>query len=75
MEKLKAYIIPFLTVVFFSCKKESFIKDKDAPLAIAVDTLSFDTVFTSVGSITQNFTIVNPNSGKIKLKYDKVGRR
>lgn len=73
MEKLKAYIIPFLTVVFFlSCKKESFIKDKDAPLAIAVDTLSFDTVFTSVGSITQNFTIVNPNSGKIKLNMIKL---
>lgn len=73
MKRLQLYIIAFVaTAAFFSCKKESFITDKDAPLTIAVDTLSFDTVFTSVGSITQNFTIVNPNNEKLKLSKIKL---
>ena len=42
--------------------------DKDAALTITADTLSFDTVFASVGSVTQNFTIVNPNDRKLKLQ-------
>lgn len=69
MKRLLLYIIILpAVIVFFGCKKASFITDKDAALTITADTLSFDTVFTSVGSVTQNFTIVNPNDRKLRLQ-------
>ena len=60
------FIISFF-VIISSCKKESFITSKDALLRTSVDTLHYDTVFTSAGSITQSFKIFNPNDQKLKL--------
>ena len=56
-----------LSVITFSCKKESFISSSDAKLSTSVDTLSYDTVFTSTGSITKSFKIFNNNNQKLKL--------
>lgn len=57
-----------ITLLFvFSCKKETFITSSNALLRTSADTLFFDTVFTSVGSITQSFKIFNPNNQKLKL--------
>lgn len=53
--------------MFFSCKKDSFITSPDATLYTSTDTLSFDTVFTRVGSITQSFKIFNNNNQKLKI--------
>ena len=60
------FIISFF-VIISSCKKESFITSTDALLRTSVDTLHYDTVFTSAGSITQSFKIFNPNNQKLKL--------
>jgi len=63
-------IFSFLGCIFFSmigCKKDGFITSSDALLRTSVDTLHFDTVFTTVGSITQSFKIFNPNDRKLKL--------
>lgn len=62
----------FLLLLFLlkgasSCKKQSFTFDKDATLTITADTVRFDTVFTSIGSVTQQFTIINTNTQKLKL--------
>lgn len=57
----------FATVLFSSCKKEGFIDSKDALLTTSVDTLHYDTVFTSTGSITQSFKIFNLNDKKLRL--------
>ena len=57
-------------VLLFACKKESFITSSDALLTITEDTLHFDTIFTTTGSVTHSFKIHNPNDQKIKL--DKV---
>jgi hypothetical protein len=56
-----------LSVLFVSCKKESFITSADARLSISADTLSFDTVFTTVGSVTQFFKIRNDNNQKLRI--------
>jgi hypothetical protein len=61
-----------IAIVFFSCKKEQFITSPDASLAISVDTLSFDTVFTQVGSVTQSFKIFNNNEQKLRLSQIKL---
>ena len=56
-----------ISIIFFACKKESIITSNDALLNTSVDTLHYDTVFTSVGSITKSFKIFNPNDQKIIL--------
>lgn len=70
-------LIYFLLLLFFlkgisSCKKQTFITDKNAAIFFTADTLRFDTVFTSIGSVTQYFTIVNPNTQKLKLSSIKL---
>lgn len=58
--------------IFISCKKESFIESKEAKLSVSADTLRFDTVFTTVGSVTQSFKIFNNNSQKLRLSQVKL---
>lgn len=50
-----------------SCGKERIITSKDANVSLSKDTLFFDTVFTSVGSVTQSVKIYNNNEGRITL--------
>src|ERR1700712_5016290 len=61
-----------ITLVIFSCKKESFITSPQANLHSSADTLFYDTVFTSVGSITQSFKIFNDNNQKLRLSQVKL---
>jgi hypothetical protein len=61
-----------LAAIFFSCKKDSFIRSTDARLAVSADTLTFDTVFTSTGSVTQGFKIYNPNDQKLLVSKIKL---
>ena len=61
-----------LSILLFSCKKESFITDIDARITISADTLKFDTVFTTTGSITQFFKIRNDNNQKLRLSGIKL---
>jgi hypothetical protein len=53
--------------VLWSCKKQSFITGKEAELNTSDDSLHFDTVFTSTGSITKYFKVYNRNSSKLLL--------
>jgi hypothetical protein len=55
-----------------SCKKDSFITSAEARLTITTDSLKYDTVFTSTGSITKSFKIINENSQKLKLSTIKL---
>lgn len=69
--------IAFATIIccfLFACKKESFITSPNASVLVAggLDTLRFDTVFTSVGSVTQAFTIVNDNNQKLRLSQVRL---
>jgi hypothetical protein len=54
-------------VLFAACKKDTFITSPDAAITITADTIKFDTVFTSAGSVTQSFKIINNNNQKLKL--------
>ncbi len=67
--KLLRYPIAFLLLLsaFLACKKESFITSSNATISISTDSLRFDTVFTTAGSITQSFTVVNTNTQKLRL--------
>lgn len=56
-----------LLILFYSCKKDSFITSADAQVSISAEEIKFDTVFTTTGSITQSFKIVNENDQKLRL--------
>jgi hypothetical protein len=56
-----------LLTVLFSCQKESFTTSPNAFLKTDVDTLHFDTVFTTTGSTSQLFKIINDNNKGIKV--------
>ncbi len=64
---LPAFLILIGGLLFVSCKKDSFITSPDAQLFTSTDTLSFDTVFTTVGSVTKSFKIFNDNNRKLLL--------
>ncbi len=54
--------------LFLSCQPErSYIEDSDAKLTFTVDTVFFDTVFTTVGTVTESFRIKNPHKHFIKI--------
>lgn len=68
------HILITIVVVFtVSCKKESFITSGNAKLSTSADTLYFDTLFTSVGSVTQYFRIFNDNDQKLRLSNIQLG--
>lgn len=51
------YIILLLS--FAACRKETFLKDKNVKLSFSVDTVLFDTVFTTIGTTTLQFKVYN----------------
>ncbi|MBA2762259.1 MAG: hypothetical protein H0U39_09945, partial [Segetibacter sp.] len=55
-----------------SCRKTSFIQSADALVNTSADTLHFDTVFTTTGSITKSFKIFNRNDQKLRLSNVKL---
>ncbi|MEO8962751.1 MAG: hypothetical protein ABI325_12775 [Ginsengibacter sp.] len=66
------FVFLFIILACCSCKKERFITSPDASLGISLDTLSFDTVFTQVGSVTQSFKLFNNNDQKLRLSQVKL---
>jgi hypothetical protein len=56
-----------LLLLLYSCRKEDFTTRKDALLRSSVDTLRFDTVFTSTGSVSQYIKIINNNKEGIRI--------
>jgi len=66
------YIIVILFLGMASCKKESFITSPDATIYISADTIKYDTVFVTAGSITQSFKIFNTNNQKLLLSQVKL---
>lgn len=65
VRNLLAFLL--LTALFFSCKKESFTTNPSAQLRSSVDTLHFDTVFTTTGSVTEFVKIINENNKSIRV--------
>ncbi|MHA4843335.1 choice-of-anchor Q domain-containing protein [Flavitalea antarctica] len=66
MKALNGLII-FVALLVCSCKKEGFITSPDAQISFSADTLYYDTVFTSVGSVTKFVRIFNNNDQKLLL--------
>ena len=68
-----ALVIFFVAITFFtSCKKNGFITSSNARLNFSTDSLKYDTVFTTIGSITKTLKIVNKNDQKLLISKVKL---
>src|ERR1022692_477883 len=72
MHKPLLLILSLIIFFIFSCKKDSFITSRDASINFSTDTIYFDTVFVSTGSITQSVKIINTNNQKLLLNDVKL---
>lgn len=74
MLKKAALYFSFVLVFgfIFSCTREDLVSNENFELKFSNDTITFDTVFTTIGSTTQWLRVINPskktiNIGKIML--------
>ena len=67
MQKNLLSIFTAIAILFlFSCKKDSFITSPNARLNVT-DSIKFDTVFTTTGSVTRSFKNFNDNNQKLLI--------
>ena len=73
--KTYGYILFFLLVssILLGCHKEDM--DENSKLSFSTGLVSFDTVFTTVGSVTQNFRVYNPYNYDVKVDIFLAGGR
>ncbi len=57
-----------------SCEDEKYMSSTAAKLRFSVDTVMFDTVFTTLGSTTQHLKIYNPFDQKILISSIKLAK-
>jgi hypothetical protein len=70
------FILSILTFAFFtSCEKDPFNGNQpDIALKFSNDSIVFDTVFTSIGSITKQLKIYNPFNQKITINSIELNK-
>ncbi|MBC8033985.1 MAG: hypothetical protein H7Y03_07560 [Chitinophagaceae bacterium] len=73
MKQILVILSGVFTLLVTSCRKDSFITSRDAEISITADSIRYDTVFTSTGSVTQVFKIINENSQKLRLDQISLG--
>jgi hypothetical protein len=60
--------IGFISILVFSCRKKDTIDlSPGLQLSFSTDTIFFDTVFSTVGSITKRLLVYNPNKNKVSI--------
>jgi hypothetical protein len=68
-------IIIGLAVVFSSCRKDDVIDTSPSfTLNFSSDTLIFDTVFATIGSITEQIRVYNPSDHKVKISSIRLAK-
>lgn len=68
MRRFVFLLLAGATLFFNACiNEEEFVTDGSIALEFSVDTLTFDTVFTEVGSATRSFKVYNPGNQALKI--------
>ena len=73
---MKKHILSLLLItILFACKKDDINNDNSntATLHFSTDTITFDTVFASIGSITKTLTVYNKNNFDVKSNIALLG--
>ncbi len=69
---LQTLAVALIVVSLFSCEDDGYMSSRDAQLLFSTDTVMFDTIFTSIGSTTQHFTVHNPYDEDILISRIKL---
>lgn len=72
MKKAVALLLITTALVLQACRKDLFTEDSTAQLAFSTDSILYDTVFTTVGSVTKSFKVYNNHNRSIKISSLKV---
>jgi hypothetical protein len=69
MKKVFTYFTFLLIIAFVgqSCQKDEYATNASDRLRFSLDTITFDTIFTEVGSVTKVFKVYNPHDKYIKI--------
>jgi len=68
------YVVLFITIQFSCIIDDEVVSDNpEYQLSFSTDTIAFDTVFTSLGSITKRFMVRNPNPKALIIEEIYVG--
>ncbi|MBN2681901.1 MAG: hypothetical protein JXR58_05300, partial [Bacteroidales bacterium] len=67
-------LLALALLVFFGCRKDRISTDSSAKINFSIDTLTFDTVFTTIGSTTKSFKVYNPNKEIIEISSISLGK-
>jgi hypothetical protein len=70
---IASLIVIAVLFLSFSCRKDKIITSSSAKLAFSSNSILFDTVFTTVGSITLPLVVYNNNNEKIKISSIRLG--
>ena len=57
---LYIFAVALVFITLFSCEDDGYMSSPDAHLKFSTDTVAFDTIFTTIGSTTQRFSVRNP---------------
>ncbi|MEI6678914.1 MAG: hypothetical protein WCL21_09925 [Mariniphaga sp.] len=74
------YIINLLFILgvislFYACEKEKISSSSDAILHFSSDTITFDTLFTSIGSPTKNLRVINRTNENVIVSSVRLAGR
>ncbi len=73
--KIATFLSIFITLIIISsCNKSSFITDNSAKLEFSLDTVIFDTIFTTIGSTTKKLKVYNKHKQPIKISNIELAR-
>jgi hypothetical protein len=67
------FISIITSIVTVSCRKERIYTDSNAKLSFSQELITFDTVFTTIGSITKVLRVCNPYNTMIKTDIGLIG--
>lgn len=70
---LQILAVAAIIISFFSCEDEGYMNSPDAQLEFSTDTVMFDTIFTTIGSTTQNLRVYNPYKESIRISRIRLG--
>ncbi len=62
-------LAPLLLILFSDCQKDRFLSGETGKFSVSKDTVLFDTVFTTVNTVTKEFKIYNERSGPLKIDH------
>lgn len=61
------FLFGLISILYYCSPERNYIQDNDAKLHFSLDTVYFDTIFTTIGTITKSFRVYNPHDQYLKI--------